>query len=84
MLSPTTPIVNDETTSRVQFKPGDFAIDEYRPIRVAVIGAGISGIVAGIRYVLLQSFLVPCICRDREKLAEFAYAGFRRKCRTCT
>ena len=26
-----------------------FAIDEYRPMRVAIIGAGASGILAGIR-----------------------------------
>ena len=37
-------------TVRPEFVPGDFAMDEYRPIRVAVIGAGISGIVAGVRY----------------------------------
>ena len=82
MLSPTTPIVNDETTSRVQFKPGDFAIDEYRPIRVAVIGAGISGIVAGIRYVLPRLFLVSA-ATEKDWLSS-AYAGFRRKCRTYT
>ena len=34
------------------FKLGDFAVDEYRPIRVIVIGAGFSGILAGIRYLL--------------------------------
>ncbi|KLO07105.1 FAD/NAD-binding domain-containing protein [Schizopora paradoxa] len=31
------------------FKLGDFSIDEGRPLRVVVIGAGISGILAGIR-----------------------------------
>ncbi len=36
----------------VKIKLGDFAIDEYRPIKVLVIGAGFSGILAGIRYVL--------------------------------
>ena len=30
---------------------GDFAIDEYKPIKVVVIGAGFSGILAGIRSV---------------------------------
>ena len=29
---------------------GDFCIDEYDPIKVIVIGAGFSGITAGIRY----------------------------------
>ncbi len=29
---------------------GDFCIDEYRPVKVIVIGAGFSGITAGIRY----------------------------------
>ncbi|KZT07862.1 FAD/NAD-binding domain-containing protein [Laetiporus sulphureus 93-53] len=32
------------------FQLGDFAIDEYRPIKVVVIGAGYSGIIAGIRF----------------------------------
>ncbi|KAI0763010.1 FAD/NAD(P)-binding domain-containing protein [Fomes fomentarius] len=32
------------------FTLGDFAIDEYRPIKVIVIGAGFSGILAGIRF----------------------------------
>ena len=31
------------------FRLGDFSIDEGRPMRVIVIGAGISGILAGIR-----------------------------------
>ncbi|KAM5545289.1 hypothetical protein V8D89_001400 [Ganoderma adspersum] len=33
-----------------RFTLGDFAIDEYRPIKVIVIGAGFSGILAGIRF----------------------------------
>ncbi|KIM76405.1 hypothetical protein PILCRDRAFT_648853 [Piloderma croceum F 1598] len=33
-----------------KFKLGDFAIDEYRPIKVVAIGAGFSGIIAGIRF----------------------------------
>ncbi|RPD76724.1 FAD/NAD-P-binding domain-containing protein [Lentinus tigrinus ALCF2SS1-7] len=40
----------EDATTRGPFALGDFAIDEYRPIRVAVIGAGISGIVAGVRF----------------------------------
>lgn len=32
------------------FKLGTFSIDEYRPIKVVVIGAGFSGIIAGIRF----------------------------------
>ena len=34
-----------------RFTLGDFAIDEYKPIKVIVIGAGFSGILAGIRCV---------------------------------
>ena len=34
-----------------ELKLGDFSIDEYRPFKVIVIGAGFSGIAAGIRYV---------------------------------
>ena len=30
-------------------KLGDFSIDEYRPFKVIVVGAGFSGIAAGIR-----------------------------------
>ncbi|TFK92443.1 FAD/NAD-P-binding domain-containing protein [Polyporus arcularius HHB13444] len=41
---------NHTDANHRQFTPGNFAIDEYRPIRVAVIGAGISGIVAGARF----------------------------------
>ncbi|GJJ16031.1 hypothetical protein Clacol_010310 [Clathrus columnatus] len=33
----------------ISYQLGDFAIDEYRPVRIAVIGAGYSGILAGIR-----------------------------------
>ncbi|KAI0714205.1 FAD/NAD-P-binding domain-containing protein [Cerioporus squamosus] len=41
---------NTSTAAGGHFPLGDFAIDEYRPIRVVVIGAGISGIVAGVRF----------------------------------
>jgi len=34
-----------------KFRLGDFAVDEYRPIKVVAIGAGFSGIIAGIRLV---------------------------------
>ncbi|KAJ3553810.1 hypothetical protein NM688_g3419 [Phlebia brevispora] len=33
-----------------QFKLGDFPIDQYKPMKVIVIGAGMSGILAGIRF----------------------------------
>ena len=42
----------------MKFKLGDFAVDEYRPIRVIVIGAGFSGILAGIRYDAIISYVV--------------------------
>lgn len=32
-----------------ELKVGDFSIDEYRPFKVIIIGAGFSGIAAGIR-----------------------------------
>ncbi|TFK42010.1 FAD/NAD-P-binding domain-containing protein [Crucibulum laeve] len=41
---------NAENTSPSAFKHGDFSIDEARPMKVVVIGAGYSGIVAGIRF----------------------------------
>ncbi|EJD50391.1 FAD/NAD(P)-binding domain-containing protein [Auricularia subglabra TFB-10046 SS5] len=41
-----TPALDAQT---LPFSLGDFAIDEHRPLRVAVIGAGFSGIIAGIR-----------------------------------
>ena len=34
-----------------RFTLGNFSIDEYKPIKVIVIGAGFSGILAGIRCV---------------------------------
>ena len=38
-------------TPPTPFTLGDFCIDEYEPIKVIVIGAGFSGILAGIRCV---------------------------------
>ncbi|KAI0027324.1 hypothetical protein K488DRAFT_61956 [Vararia minispora EC-137] len=32
------------------FRSGDFSIDDYRPMKVICIGAGVSGILAGIRF----------------------------------
>ncbi|KAI0635260.1 hypothetical protein C8Q77DRAFT_1054047 [Trametes polyzona] len=42
--------VPQETSSPEPYTLGDFCIDEYRPIKVIVIGAGFSGIAAGIRF----------------------------------
>ena len=39
------------------FKLGNFSIDDYRPLKVVVIGAGFSGITAGIRSVLLVCWM---------------------------
>ncbi len=45
--------VNGHTNGHVvELQLGDFCIDEYKPLKVIVIGAGFSGIAAGIRYVL--------------------------------
>ncbi|TBU26572.1 FAD/NAD(P)-binding domain-containing protein [Dichomitus squalens] len=46
-----TPQTANETVPNVDPYPlGDFSIDEHRPIKVVVIGAGFSGIIAGIRF----------------------------------
>lgn len=47
MISP----AGNETTTPTEpsFDIGTFPIDEYRPLKVVVIGAGLSGIFAGIR-----------------------------------
>ncbi|KAJ3555089.1 hypothetical protein NM688_g2766 [Phlebia brevispora] len=42
--------VESDEPSNQSFKLGDFAVDDYRPMKVVVIGAGISGILAGIRF----------------------------------
>ncbi|KAI0761050.1 hypothetical protein BD413DRAFT_617293 [Trametes elegans] len=39
-----------ETPQTSLYEIGDFCIDEYRPIKVVVIGAGFSGITAGVRF----------------------------------
>ncbi|OCH86448.1 FAD/NAD-binding domain-containing protein [Obba rivulosa] len=39
-----------DTSETLKFKLGEFSIDEYRPMRIVVIGAGFSGIIAGIRF----------------------------------
>ncbi|KAI8972557.1 FAD/NAD-P-binding domain-containing protein [Trametes punicea] len=38
------------TTSPGSYTLGDFCIDEYKPIKVIVVGAGFSGLLAGIRF----------------------------------
>ncbi|TFK56356.1 FAD/NAD-binding domain-containing protein [Heliocybe sulcata] len=42
--------VNGVNGHTPHFKLGDFSVDEYRPMRVVCIGAGVSGIAAGIRF----------------------------------
>ena len=57
---------HNQTPVGDRFELGSFSIDEYRPIKVVVIGAGFSGILAGIRsvHVLLhQSFCVAVLIR---------------------
>lgn len=45
--------VSDPAKANVQpgsdFELGDFAIDDYRPVKIIAIGAGMSGILASIR-----------------------------------
>lgn len=45
---PTQPATNGHAADG-GLKLGDFSIDEHRPIKVVCIGAGFSGIIAGIR-----------------------------------
>ena len=57
------------------FVLGDFSVDEHRPIKVVVIGAGVGGILAAIRSVAgtirrLAANPVPW------------YAGFHKRSRT--
>ena len=58
---------NSSTTNNMRngsqngFKLGDFSIDEYRPMKVIAIGAGMSGILAAIRYSILDFALGPFI-----------------------
>lgn len=42
----------EATPPSTPYNIGDFCIDEYRPVKVIVIGAGFSGITAGIRCVV--------------------------------
>lgn len=41
----------NRTTKTQEHQNGEFSIDDYRRMKVVCIGAGYSGIVAGIRYV---------------------------------
>ncbi|KAI0066744.1 FAD/NAD(P)-binding domain-containing protein [Artomyces pyxidatus] len=41
---------DDESGSSTASPAGEFAVDEYRPMKVVCIGAGYSGIIAGIRF----------------------------------
>ncbi|KAJ3559925.1 hypothetical protein NM688_g37 [Phlebia brevispora] len=47
---------------------GDFAVDDYRPMKVVVIGAGISGILAGIRFRQYISNLTLTIYEREERI----------------
>jgi len=46
---PTVPSDTSDPIADATYKLGDFSIDEGRPMKVAVIGAGFSGINAAIR-----------------------------------
>ncbi|KAK7686490.1 hypothetical protein QCA50_010087 [Cerrena zonata] len=41
---------HDTQKEDIPFNLGSFSIDEYRPLKVVIIGAGFSGITAGIRF----------------------------------
>ncbi|KAJ3535411.1 hypothetical protein NM688_g6982 [Phlebia brevispora] len=58
---------NNERSSKCKFTPGDFAIDDYRPMKVVVIGAGLSGILAGIRFRQYVSNLTLTIYEKEER-----------------
>ena len=61
---------SDQPTD-LAFKLGDFAIDNYRPMKIVVIGAGMSGILAGIRYSLCLRIKI-----DSTHLHSLIYLGF--------
>lgn len=44
-------LAQDTSQDTSGFELGQFSIDEYRPMKIIVIGAGFSGIAAGIRFV---------------------------------
>ena len=45
-----------------RFTLGAFSVDEYQPVKVIVIGAGFSGILAGIRFVsYIVAYEITCI-----------------------
>ena len=46
-LHPAQPDSTEDIPAKIEL--GDFAVDEYKPIKVVVIGAGFSGILAGDR-----------------------------------
>ncbi|KAJ3530966.1 hypothetical protein NM688_g7640 [Phlebia brevispora] len=48
--TPTTPIHDAAVEHNVDFQLGDFAIDDYKPMKIIAIGAGMSGILASIRF----------------------------------
>ena len=56
---PSTPFTTAEDGSAVDSRMtlGDWSIDEYKPMKVAVIGAGFSGILAGIRCVIFLDII---------------------------
>lgn len=45
--------VNGHPPVRDVYKLGNFAIDEARPMKIVIIGAGFAGITAGIRLVVV-------------------------------
>ena len=52
-----------DASSSYTFDLGDFSIDEYDPVKVIVIGAGFSGIIAGIRCALPSPMRVAVFMR---------------------
>lgn len=69
--------VNGDTGKKTSptFVSGKFSIDEPRPIKVVVIGAGYSGIIAGIR----------CVHNRRmQDTHDDIVAGFLRRSKTWT
>lgn len=85
-LSPSTTVANESQKSESSahpFRLGNFSVDEYKPLKVVVIGAGFSGIVAGIRYVLIvlpsrpRSSLSPPL--DSAKRSQISISPFTTK-----
>lgn len=54
-------VSREESMPKKNFKLSSMSIDDDRPFKVVVIGAGFSGIIAGIRYTLIICSTAFCL-----------------------